>query len=427
MIVPLFALANIGIHVDGDLVRDAVGSPITLGIFFGYVVGKPLGILLGSRLAALLWPGRIPMALTWPVRVGGAVVCGIGFTVSLLVANLAFEGEQLEQAKVGVLAAAVVAALARVAGLQRDPPPARPRSAPASSRAPPRTSSTWPSEVDPARDHIRGPVDAPVTLLEYGDYECPYCSVAEVAIREVLGEFGDDVRYVWRHLPLNDVHRSAQMAAEAAEAAAAQDAFWPMHDLLISDPDELDPDDLDRYAEQLGLDRDRFWDEIRRHVHVGRVADDVASADAAASPGRRRSSSTAAGTRAPTMSTRLRTPSMPPASGRSWPPDEFPDPRRRARRDASALPRPAVREYPRDMRGVIGTARYWLPFVGGIVCLIAVQYVGAILGWILFFAAFGLILDGATKLWEKAGEHRQPHHLQAVAQPRDSGSVSPPS
>ena len=134
-------------------------------------------------------------------------------------------------------------------------------------------------EVDPARDHIRGPVDAPVTLLEYGDYECPYCSVAEVAIREVLGEFGDDVRYVWRHLPLNDVHRSAQMAAEAAEAAAAQDAFWPMHDLLISDPDELDPDDLDRYAEQLGLDRDRFWDEIRRHVHVGRVADDVGSAD----------------------------------------------------------------------------------------------------------------------------------------------------
>jgi protein-disulfide isomerase len=104
--------------------------------------------------------------------------------------------------------------------------------------------------------------------------------VAEVAIREVLGEFGDDVRYVWRHLPLNDVHRGAQMAAEAAEAAAAQGAFWPMHDLLISDPDELDPDDLDRYAEELGLDRERFWDEIRRHVHVGRVADDVASADA---------------------------------------------------------------------------------------------------------------------------------------------------
>ena len=279
VIVPLFALANIGIHVDGDLVRDAVGSPITLGIFFGYVVGKPLGILLGSRLAALLWPGPIPMALSWPVRVGGAVVCGIGFTISLLVANLAFEGEQLEQAKVGVLAAAVVAALGawlvfRV--IRRLPPDVR-------ARQLSRTSEDLvdlAEEGDPARDHVRGPVDAPVTLLEYGDYECPYCSVAEVAIREVLGEFGDDVRYVWRHLPLNDVHRSAQMAAEAAEAAAAQGAFWPMHDLLISDPDELDPDDLDRYAEELGLDRERFWDEIRRHVHVGRVADDVASADA---------------------------------------------------------------------------------------------------------------------------------------------------
>ena len=77
-----------------------------------------------------------------------------------------------------------------------------------------------------------------------------------------------------------DVHRSAQMAAEAAEAATAQGAFWPMHDLLINDPDELDPDDLDRYAQQLGLDQERFWDEIRRHVHVSRVADDVASADA---------------------------------------------------------------------------------------------------------------------------------------------------
>jgi protein-disulfide isomerase len=219
------------------------------------------------------------MALSWPVRVGGAAVCGIGFTVSLLVANLAFEGEQLEQAKVGVLAAAVVAALGawlvfRV--IRRLPPDVR-------ARQLSRTSEDLvdlAEEGDPARDHVRGPVDAPVTLLEYGDYECPYCSVAEVAIREVLGEFEDDVRYIWRHLPLNDVHRSAQMAAEGAEAAAAQGAFWPMHDLLISDPDELDPDDLDRYAEELGLDRERFWDEIRRHVHVGRVADDVASADA---------------------------------------------------------------------------------------------------------------------------------------------------
>jgi Na+/H+ antiporter NhaA len=279
VVVPLFALANTGIRVDGALLEEAVSSPITLGIFFGYVVGKPVGILLGGRLAAFLLPGRVPIALTWPVRVGGAAVCGIGFTISLLIANIAFQGAQLEQAKVGVLAAAIVAALgAWVVFTVIGRLPAEVR-----ARQLARTSADLvdlAEEVDPARDHIRGPVEAPVTLVEYGDFECPYCSRAEVAIREVLAEFGDDLRYVWRHLPLNDVHHSAQMAAEAAEAAAAQGQFWPMHDLLINDPDELDPDDLDRYAQQLGLDLERFWDDIRRHVHVDRVADDVESADA---------------------------------------------------------------------------------------------------------------------------------------------------
>src|ERR1700686_1786330 len=83
------------------------------------------------------------------------------------------------------------------------------------------------------RDHIRGPEDAPVTLVEYGDFECPYCGRAEGAIRELLSSFGDEVRYVWRHLPLNDVHPHAQLAAEAAEAAAAQGRFWEMHDVLL--------------------------------------------------------------------------------------------------------------------------------------------------------------------------------------------------
>ena len=94
-------------------------------------------------------------------------------------------------------------------------------------------------DVDRERDHIRGPDSAPVTLVEYGDYECPYCGQAEVVIRELLGEFGDELRYVWRHLPLNDVHLNAQMAAEAAEAAAAQGAFWPMHDMLLVSQEDL--------------------------------------------------------------------------------------------------------------------------------------------------------------------------------------------
>ena len=100
-----------------------------------------------------------------------------------------------------------------------------------------------------------------------------------MAIRELLDEFGDELRYVWRHLPLNDVHLNAQMAAEAAEAAGAQGAFWPMHDKLLADQDELMARDLKRYAEELGLDVERFWDELRRREHAERVAEDVASAD----------------------------------------------------------------------------------------------------------------------------------------------------
>jgi protein-disulfide isomerase len=88
------------------------------------------------------------------------------------------------------------------------------------------------------------------------------------------------VRYVWRHLPLNDVHPNAQLAAEAAEAAAAQGAFWPMHDVLLAHQDELRPTHLRRYAEQLELDVERFRDELRRREHLPRVADDVTSADA---------------------------------------------------------------------------------------------------------------------------------------------------
>jgi protein-disulfide isomerase len=116
--------------------------------------------------------------------------------------------------------------------------------------------------------------------VEYGDYECPYCGQAEIVIRELLASFGDDLRYVWRHLPLNDVHANAQTAAEAAEAAAEQGAFWPMHDTLLNHQGELTPADLGRYAEEMGLDVDRFWDGLRKRRHADRIAEDVGSADA---------------------------------------------------------------------------------------------------------------------------------------------------
>jgi Na+/H+ antiporter NhaA len=279
VIVPLFALANAGIHIDGGLLSDAMTSPITLGILLGYVIGKPVGIVFAARAITWIWPGELRLALSWPVLAGGGVVAGVGFTVSLLISSLAFEGQALEEAKLGILASAIVSALLAF-GVFRA---IRHLSAETRARQLQRTAediTDLAEDVDPERDHVRGGEDAPVTLIEYGDYECPYCGQAEVAIRELLSDFGDDLRYVWRHLPLNDVHPHAQMAAEAAEAAAAQGAFWPMHDLLLAHQDELRVPDLQRYAVQLGLDTDRFWDDIRRHEHLGRIEDDVGSADA---------------------------------------------------------------------------------------------------------------------------------------------------
>jgi Na+/H+ antiporter NhaA len=278
VVVPVFALANAGIHIDGGLLGDAVTSPIFLGILFGYVVGKPLGILAAAWLASRPWLLGLRRGLSWPVTAGGGTVAGIGFTVSVLISSLALEGRQLEEAKLGVLAAAVVSTLIGWIAFQvigRMPTEVRAR----------QIAGTYEDlldlseDVDPERDHIRGSEHAPVTLVEYGDYECPYCGQAEPVVRELLDSFGDDLRYVWRHLPLNDVHPNAQNAAEASEAAAAQGAFWRMHDKLIEHQDQLGAPDPERHAEDLGLDVERFRDEMRRRVHAPRVAEDVASAD----------------------------------------------------------------------------------------------------------------------------------------------------
>jgi Na+/H+ antiporter NhaA len=279
VIVPVFALANAGIHIDGELLGDAMTSPVTLGILFGLVLGKPLGIVTAAWLATRPWLAGLRRSLSWPVIVGGGTVAGIGFTVSLLIANIAFEGQQLDEAKLGVLASAIVASLLSWAifrAIARLPASTRARQIAGTAEE----LMDLSDEVDPERDHVRGSEDAPVTLVEYGDYECPYCGQAEVVIRELLDSFGTELRYVWRHLPLNDVHPNAQTAAEAAEAAAAQGAFWDFHDKLLAHQDELTPPDLGRNGEELDLDMDRFWDELRGRDHAERVAEDVASADA---------------------------------------------------------------------------------------------------------------------------------------------------
>jgi protein-disulfide isomerase len=115
-------------------------------------------------------------------------------------------------------------------------------------------------------------------VVEYGDFECPYCGMAEPAVRELLRDYGE-VRYVWRHLPLNDVHPNAQLAAEAAEAAGKQGAFWEMHDLLLDHQDALQPRDLIGYADSLGLDTRRFAADLRKHAGMAHVTEDLESAD----------------------------------------------------------------------------------------------------------------------------------------------------
>jgi Na+/H+ antiporter NhaA len=277
VIVPLFALANAGVAIDSAFLGRAVRSPITIGIFLGYVAGKPLGILGTSWLVTRLTRGRLRPPVGWASVAGGGTIAGVGFTVALLVATLAFDGGQLEEAKVGILAAALGASfltwlLFRATALL----PRRFRIRALLGTAEPLVDLYI--DVDPDRDHIRGPRDAPVTVVEYGDFECPYCGRAEPAVRDLLREFGD-VRYVWRHLPLTDVHLHAQLAAEASEAAADQDAFWEMHDLLLDHQDALRPDDLVGYAEQLGLNVDRFSETLFQHRTVNRIADDVDSAD----------------------------------------------------------------------------------------------------------------------------------------------------
>ena len=278
VIVPSFAFANGGVHVTGNLLSAAVRSPITLGILIGYVVGKPVGITTASWIASrpALHGPRPPVS--GPILAAGGAVAGIGFTVSLLISSLAFQGERLDEAKLGALGSVIVAPMVAWVLLRLV------RKLPAATRARQlaRTAEDildLSMDIDAERDHIRGPEDAPVTLLEYGDFECTYCGQAEGVIRELLSSTDDDVRYVWRHLPLNDVHPSAQLAAEASEAGAAQGKFWDMHDLMLDHQGELSLRDLAGYADQLGLDTKRFLDELRRREYAPRIAEDVASAD----------------------------------------------------------------------------------------------------------------------------------------------------
>ena len=277
VIVPLFALANAGIVLNASFLARAYTSPVTLGILLGYLVGKPVGTAGAAWLVSRVTQGRVTPPVGWGAVIGVGTVAGIGFTVSLLIASLALQGTALAEAKLGILSAALCASgLTWIVFRLVNRLPALPRLRALLGTAEVITDLAVP--VDVGRDHIRGPEEALVTVVEYGDFECPYCGLAEPAVRELLRDFGD-VRYVWRHLPLNDVHPNAQLAAEGAEVAGRQGAFWEMHDLLLDHQDALRPRDLIGYVDSLGLDTERFAADLRKHAGAARVSEDVDSAD----------------------------------------------------------------------------------------------------------------------------------------------------
>jgi len=131
--------------------------------------------------------------------------------------------------------------------------------------------------VDDDRDHIQGPAEAAVTLVEYGDYECPYCGAAYPIVKDLQARMGDKLRFVFRNFPISTSHPHAEQAAEAAEAGAAQGRFWEMHDLLYENQRRLRDQDLHGYAEQLRIDVGRFDKDLAEHVHAARVREDFMS------------------------------------------------------------------------------------------------------------------------------------------------------
>ncbi len=214
LIVPVFALANAGIVLSGSFLAHAYATPVTLGMLIGYVVGKPVAVVATSWAVTRLSRGRVRPPVGWAAVIGSGTIAGIGFTVALLIATRAFHGEQLNQAKLGALSAAVVASALTwtVYGLTALLPPERRARALIGDAT---LIQDLIPEVDPARDHVRGPAAATITVIEFGDFQCPYCGRAEPVVRELLTD--TDVRYVWRHLPLTD--RRGRLAGAPGRAA----------------------------------------------------------------------------------------------------------------------------------------------------------------------------------------------------------------
>jgi len=272
VVLPLFALVNAGVRLDAQSVTVALRSPLTWGIVAGLVVGKFVGITGATWFMRRTRMGELAPGLTLRRVAGGAALSGIGFTISLFIVDIAItDPARQDQAIIGVLIASVVAfitgwATFRITDWLSPPEP---------------VGLKLLRPVDPDRDHIRGDPSAALTLVEYGDFECPFCSRATGAIDEVRAHFGDELRYVWRHLPLERVHPRAFDAARASEAAALQGKFFEMGRELFGHQDDLEWSDMYRYAVAVGCDIERFDHDVRINSSkvLHRVQDDAQDAD----------------------------------------------------------------------------------------------------------------------------------------------------
>lgn len=275
-IVPLFALAEAGVDLRGGVIGHAVGSSITLGIVVALVVGKLGGISLASLAAVRLGVGTLPTGVTVRHLIGASALAGIGFTVSLFVAELSFHDHQLtDEAKVGVLAASVIAGALGMALLAAAP--AGGGDAAEAGDAAAGGADALVPPVDPHSDHLRGPGDAPRELVLFGGIADPPTRAAMREVAALLAADPASWRFVFRDLPIEDVHPDGPLAAEAAEAAGAQGRYWEMLDRLLA-ADRLDPTALTAAAGAVGLDLVRFDEDLAHRVQAPAVAADVDSA-----------------------------------------------------------------------------------------------------------------------------------------------------
>lgn len=270
LVLPVFALANAGVRLDSQTLSDAMRSSLTWGIVAGLVVGKLVGITAATAAVRASGYGRLAPGLTLRRIAGGAALSGIGFTIALFIVELAIDDPHRQDlARVGVLMASVLAfalgwAIFRLTDWL-SPPTA--------------VGATLLRPVDSDRDHIRGNPQGPLTMVEYGDFECPFCSRATGSIDEVREYFGDELCYVWRHFPLQTAHPHAFGAAKAYEAAARQGKRTEMGTILFDNQQNLEWDDIYRYANAIGLDLDEFNNDVHSLEVRHRVEDDLQDAE----------------------------------------------------------------------------------------------------------------------------------------------------